>query len=146
MMQVKEAYRKLAFKFHPDLVTPDDKVAAEKSFKEISEAYAKLTGRTPTSDWQGGGQSYQYSRSQGGAGLRVAARFSNSTVALIILGPLIFTGVFLGQKYNKVVEDAWRPHGLFQAPVNKFLREEDLPRQRVWGRSRGQTRKEKNDQ
>jgi len=33
----------------------------------------------------------------GGAGLRVAARFSNSTVALIILGPLIFTGVFLGQ-------------------------------------------------
>jgi len=43
--EVKEAYRKLAFKFHPDLVTPDDKVAAEKSFKEISEAYAKLTGR-----------------------------------------------------------------------------------------------------
>jgi hypothetical protein len=28
----------------PDLVDANDKVAAEKSFKEISEAYAKLTG------------------------------------------------------------------------------------------------------
>lgn len=28
----------------PDLVAPGDKAAAEKSFKEVSEAYAKLTG------------------------------------------------------------------------------------------------------
>ena len=33
----------------------------------------------------------------GGTGVRVAARFSNATVALIILMPLTFTGVFLGQ-------------------------------------------------
>jgi len=133
--EVKEAYRKLAFKFHPDLVNARDKEAAEKSFKEISEAYAKLTGRTPASDWRSGGHAYQY-RTRGGPGPRVAARFSNSAVALIILMPLTFTGVFLGQKYNKAVEDAWRPHGLFQAPVNEFLREKDLPRQRVWGSSR----------
>ena len=28
---------------------------------------------------------------------RLPKRFSNSTVAMIILGPLVFTGVFLGQ-------------------------------------------------
>jgi len=33
----------------------------------------------------------------GGPGFRVAARFSNTTVALIILVPLTFTGVFLGR-------------------------------------------------
>ena len=33
----------------------------------------------------------------GGTGVRFAARFSNATVALIILMPLTFTGVFLGQ-------------------------------------------------
>ena len=31
----------------PDLVAPSDKAAAEKSFKEVSEAYAKLTGSEP---------------------------------------------------------------------------------------------------
>ena len=35
-----------------------------------------------------------------------------------------------------MVQDSWRPNGLFQAPVNEFLREDALPRQRVWGAKR----------
>lgn len=38
--EIKQAYRKLARQYHPDL-HPDDKEAAEK-FKEISEAYDTL--------------------------------------------------------------------------------------------------------
>ncbi len=38
--EIKQAYRKLARKFHPD-VNPGDK-AAEARFKEISEAYEVL--------------------------------------------------------------------------------------------------------
>ena len=40
-LQIKQAYRKLALKFHPDR-NPDDP-AAEDSFKEASEAYSILS-------------------------------------------------------------------------------------------------------
>lgn len=40
--QIKQAYRKLAREFHPDMVT-GDKAAAEKRFKEINEAYQILS-------------------------------------------------------------------------------------------------------
>src|SRR5919205_3401207 len=39
--EIKQAYRKLARKYHPD-VNPGDK-AAEAKFKEISEAYSVLS-------------------------------------------------------------------------------------------------------
>ena len=41
--EIKQAYRKLARQYHPDL-HPDDKQAAEK-FKEISEAYDTLSNK-----------------------------------------------------------------------------------------------------
>ena len=41
--EIKSAYRKLARQYHPDL-HPGDEEAANK-FKEISEAYDKLTDR-----------------------------------------------------------------------------------------------------
>jgi molecular chaperone DnaJ len=41
--EIKSAYRKLSMKYHPDK-NPDDKEAEEK-FKEISEAYAIVSGK-----------------------------------------------------------------------------------------------------
>src|SRR5512137_3169474 len=39
--EIKQAYRKLAMKFHPDM-NKDNQKAAEEKFKEISEAYEVL--------------------------------------------------------------------------------------------------------
>lgn len=41
--EIKKAYRKLALKWHPDRVKPDQKDAAEKKFKEIGEAFEVLS-------------------------------------------------------------------------------------------------------
>jgi molecular chaperone DnaJ len=46
--EVKQQYRKLAKKYHPD-VNKNDK-DAETKFKKISEAYAVITNKTPTSN------------------------------------------------------------------------------------------------
>jgi len=43
---IKQAYRKLARKYHPD-VNPGDTTAEEK-FKDIGEAYAVLSGSERT--------------------------------------------------------------------------------------------------
>lgn len=43
LAQIKKAYRSLALKFHPDRVPAEEKVEAEKKFKEISEAYGVLS-------------------------------------------------------------------------------------------------------
>ncbi|MDI9570019.1 MAG: DnaJ C-terminal domain-containing protein [Pseudomonadota bacterium] len=40
--EIKKAYRKLAFKWHPDR-NPNNKAQAEEKFKKISEAYAVLS-------------------------------------------------------------------------------------------------------
>lgn len=40
---IKKAYRKLAREHHPDMVDESDKIAAEKRFKDINEAYQVLS-------------------------------------------------------------------------------------------------------
>lgn len=39
------------------------------------------------------------------------------------------------RKYTKIVEEAWRPHGMLQPPQNPWLRPDELPtqRSRFWG-------------
>lgn len=39
---VRKAYKKLSRKFHPDVVPPAEKEAAQKKFVQISEAYQTL--------------------------------------------------------------------------------------------------------
>ena len=41
--EIKKSYRRLAREHHPDMVKESDKVAAEKRFKEINEAYQVLS-------------------------------------------------------------------------------------------------------
>ncbi len=41
--EIKDAYRKLVLKYHPDKVPPEKKKEAEEKFKEISEAYEVLS-------------------------------------------------------------------------------------------------------
>ena len=41
--EIKSAYRKLALQWHPDKVTEDQKVEAEKMFQDIGEAYEVLS-------------------------------------------------------------------------------------------------------
>ena len=50
--EVKKAYRKLAFQFHPDK-NPGDK-AAEEKFKQISEAYQQITNPSAQPQEQAG--------------------------------------------------------------------------------------------
>ena len=41
--QVKQAYKKLALRWHPDLLPVHERQQAEATFKDISAAYAKIT-------------------------------------------------------------------------------------------------------
>ncbi|MEO0202149.1 MAG: molecular chaperone DnaJ [candidate division WOR-3 bacterium] len=41
--EIKDAYRRLVLKYHPDKVPPEKKKEAEEKFKEISEAYEVLS-------------------------------------------------------------------------------------------------------
>ncbi len=62
--EIRQAYRKLARKYHPD-VNPGD-AAAEQRFKEISQAYEVLSHPDKRQDYDRFGQAYQQARQQGG--------------------------------------------------------------------------------
>jgi molecular chaperone DnaJ len=62
--EIKQAYRKLARKHHPD-VNPGDQ-AAEQRFKEISQAYEVLSNSEKREQYDRFGQAYQQAQQQGG--------------------------------------------------------------------------------
>lgn len=62
--EIKKAYRKLAFKYHPDQ-NPGDK-AAEEKFKQISEAYDVLGDEQKRQNYDLGGQFYTNQQYSGG--------------------------------------------------------------------------------
>ncbi len=81
--QIKRAFRKLAFQYHPDHNSDPE---AEGRFKEINEAYEILSdaekrasydryGRVATSDWPGGFESFNF----GGFGDIFEAFFGGAT-------------------------------------------------------------------
>ena len=53
--EIKEAYRKLCLKYHPDRNPSGNKDEAEKKFKEISEAYRMLSDPNQRRSWENGG-------------------------------------------------------------------------------------------
>jgi len=56
--EIKQTYRRLARKYHPD-VNPDDK-SAEAKFKEINEAYEVLSNKEKRSKYDQFGDQWQY--------------------------------------------------------------------------------------
>jgi curved DNA-binding protein len=63
---IKQAFRKLARKYHPD-VNPDDK-SAEAKFKEVSEAYEVLSDPDKRKKYDQFGQYWQQASRAGGSG------------------------------------------------------------------------------
>jgi molecular chaperone DnaJ len=63
--EIKQAYRKLARKYHPD-VNPGDK-PSEEQFKQISEAYEVLSDKEKRAKYDQFGEHWQFAR-QGGPG------------------------------------------------------------------------------
>ncbi len=62
--EIKQAYRKLAMKYHPDK-NPGNKQAEEK-FKDINEAYEVLSDKTKRARYDQLGESYQSWQQRGG--------------------------------------------------------------------------------
>jgi DnaJ-class molecular chaperone len=64
--EIKQAYRRLARKYHPD-VNPGDKTA-EAKFKEINEAYEVLSDPAKREKYDRFGEHWQYAENLGGTG------------------------------------------------------------------------------
>jgi len=64
--EIKQAYRKLARKNHPD-VNPGDKPSEER-FKEISEAYEVLSDKEKRAKYDQFGEQWQYAQKAGANG------------------------------------------------------------------------------
>ncbi len=81
--EIRQAYRRLARQYHPD-VSPNDK-KAEKAFKEISEAYEVLSDKEKRQKYDRYGHDWQYAeqaeaaRAQAGFGGSGPFRYSYST-------------------------------------------------------------------
>ena len=98
--EIKQAYRRLARKYHPD-VNPGDK-AAEAKFKEMSEAYEVLSDPEKRKKYDRFGDQWQYAEQFAKAGQGAQWDFSKggtyTTFDFGDLGDLgdIFGGIFRG--------------------------------------------------
>ncbi len=84
---IKQAYRKMARKYHPDVSQDTDKKQAEERFKEINEAYEVLSDKQKRATYD----QYGHDAFRGGAGgfgggsALAALEISASAVLMIYL-------------------------------------------------------------
>jgi curved DNA-binding protein len=121
--QIKSAFRKQARKYHPDTNTGD--AAAEKKFKELSEAYDVLGDPkkraeydNPISQFRGGGARPSSAGSPFGNGGTVEWDLGD-------IGDLgdIFSGIFRGRGGTAGGRPAPPPEQIYETPVELSLKE-----------------------
>ncbi|KAH7621752.1 hypothetical protein Ndes2526B_g02567 [Nannochloris sp. 'desiccata'] len=139
LAEVKDAYRRLCMQHHPDLCPPDQKLAAEKYFKEITEAYTRLSRQASSAHASTSSQAAHAHWARGAAAAAAHAKpghYSNGVVGAVIAAPLFLLGMWLQHKskYGQETGDIMRPHGILHPPQNPFLREDMKPRtqSRFW--------------
>jgi DnaJ-class molecular chaperone len=64
LLEIKKAYKKMAIKWHPDKHKENDKIEAEKKFKEISEAYQILSDPEKKNNYDNYGSSEENNQQQ----------------------------------------------------------------------------------
>ncbi|MBI2859958.1 MAG: DnaJ domain-containing protein [Chloroflexi bacterium] len=102
--QIKEAYRKLARKHHPDVNSGDK--SAEEKFKKINEAYEVLSNKESRQKYDLYGDQWQhaeqFARAGAGAGPRTGTYRGGA-------GPFDFENVFTDSIFEEMLKGA-RPH------------------------------------
>ena len=97
---IKRAFRKLAFKYHPD-TNPDNKKQAEEKFKEINEAYGVLGDKDKR-------QQYGFARKGQFAGVGYDARYKGFQYSQ----QDIFQGIFSNQAMHDELSRMFAQAGL----------------------------------
>lgn len=122
--QVKEAYKRLALRWHPDLCPDHERNQAEAAFKDIAAAYARISKGGIRSQAQPRYSTQAHAGTRKMAGGQASPSFTNALVAFCLIVPLVMTGVQFGKTYPKWEEQSWRRHGIMSPPVNPWLKEE----------------------
>jgi hypothetical protein len=124
IQQVKQAYKDLSMKHHPDRVQPAQRMAAAARFKELSQAYRTVLSRAGAPSAGVRVENSTYIRATGGRGRFVW--LTPATLPLIaafsLLAGMTYHHVSIAMEQNR---KSHRPHGLLGPTVNDFLHDQD---------------------
>lgn len=124
--EIKAAFREKSKLCHPDMVPEPGRADAERAFKQLSEAYSRLTlAHSPRLTYHAARPAaHARAWAPGGGPPR---RFGLGLLIGLLFGPAIFTTVFVSNKLHNYDKEEF-PDGLFsRATSNPFLREDLRP-------------------